>query len=273
MDESAEFYPQSNLVGFAIVVLEILVVIPVTAHLFPGPMAPGSFALLKATLAMALVAAAKLYVLMSHNIDPFGYGTAYSFALMVLCVEVWFREDPELFNGSKFRGFPIYLFHSPGDTGTKAVVPMPGYTRVFGAWHAGGVCLCFWMHVMAKGFPVAQKTEVALALGALWFCWAAINQWRSVYGAAQFCQAGILFHSVTGPGCGLMAVWMAWFWHSHRSAGTPFERAESVVLATLAAFGLCTALWLATQERREAASEKPKASLMNDERSPRNAGC
>eukprot|EP00751_Fragilariopsis_kerguelensis_P004719 CAMPEP_0170831094 /NCGR_PEP_ID=MMETSP0733-20121128/49786_1 /TAXON_ID=186038 /ORGANISM="Fragilariopsis kerguelensis, Strain L26-C5" /LENGTH=260 /DNA_ID=CAMNT_0011196651 /DNA_START=244 /DNA_END=1026 /DNA_ORIENTATION=+ len=258
MDEPPEFYSHSNLVGFALVVLELLVIIPVSAHLFPGPMAPSSFALLQVTLAFLLVAALKLYVLMSNSIDPFGYGMAYSFALMVLCVEVWFREDPELFNGSLFHGYPTYLFHRPGETDTKAVVPLSGYTRVFGAWHAGGVCLCFWMHVLAQGFPIAQQTDVALALGALWGCWAFINQWRSIYGAAQFCQTGILFHSVTGPGCGLMAVWMVWFWQSHRPAGALLQQSESVVLGTMAAFGLCTVVWLATHERQEVASEKKK---------------
>jgi hypothetical protein len=248
--------PNSNLVGLCLVAFELVALIPLSCHIFPGPMAPGSSTLIAATLTFAVVTTLKLKVLMEHDIDPFAYGTWYSFALMVLCVEVWFREDPSLFNGSKFtNGYPTYLFRQPGATQTKALVPMSGYTRVFGAWHAGGVCFCFFMHVLGSDFPRAQKAPTALALGLLWFIWAAINQWRSIYGAAQFCQMGILFHGLTGPGCGMEAYWMLHFWHQNRIPGD-LTHAESVLLGTVAAFVLCTVAWLAINERNEAVSEK-----------------
>mmetsp|Transcript_20467 Transcript_20467/g.44427 ORF Transcript_20467/g.44427 Transcript_20467/m.44427 type:complete len:258 (+) Transcript_20467:68-841(+) len=223
----------SCLVGFCLIAFEIFVLIPLSAHLYPGPMAPGSSTLITATLGLAVIAAAKLAVLMENNIDPFMCGLWYSFALLVLCVEVWFRENPELLNGSRFKGYPIFLFHQPGGNGTKAIVPMPGYTRIFGAWHAGGVCLCFFMHVLGSGFPLEQKAQTALALGLLWAIWATINQWRSTYGASQFCQMGILFHSLTGPGCGLYAYWMLHFWLTNRSPGK-FTGGEFILLGTVA---------------------------------------
>lgn len=245
----------SCLVGFCLVAFEIVAFIPLSSHLYPGPMAPGSPTLITATLGLAVIAAAMLAVLIENNIDPFMYGAWYSFALMVLCVEVWFREDPELLNGSRFKGYPIFLFHKPGGDGTMAVVPMPGYTRVFGAWHAGGVCLCFFMHVLGSDFPLEQKAQTALALGLLWAIWATINQWRSIYGAAQFCQMGILFHSLTGPGCGLSAFWMVHFWLTNRTSGN-FTSGELILLGTVAAFVFCAAVWLCTNERKDAISEK-----------------
>lgn len=170
----------SCLIGFGLVIFEILIFIPLISYLCPGPMAPSSSNLIAATLIFALITAIMLKIVIVNNIDPFACGTWYSFALMVLCVEVWFREDPELFNGSRFKGYPIYLFHQPGGERTMAVVPMSGYTRIFGAWHAGGVCLCFFMHVLGSAFPLEQKSQTALALSLLWFIWASINQWRSI---------------------------------------------------------------------------------------------
>lgn len=252
---AVQFHPNSNLIGFCLVATELLALIPLSCHLFPGPMAPGSSALVAATLTFAVLAAAMLKLLVENDVDPFAYGTWYSFALMVLCVEVWFREDPELFNGSRLKGYPTYLFHQPRADGTKALVPMSEYARVFGSWHAGGVCLCFFVHVLGKDFPLPQKAQTALALGLLWAVWAAINQWRSIYGAAQFCQTGILFHSATGPGCGLLAYWMLYFWHTVRIPGDLTD-GECVLLGTVATFVLCSTAWLVTQERKEATSEK-----------------
>jgi len=218
-------------------------------------MVPGSSTLIAATFTFAVIVAVMLKVLMEYSIDPFAYGAWYSFALMVPCVEVWFREDPGLINGSTFKGYPVYMFHQPGGNGTKAIVPMPGYTRIYGSWHAGGVCLCFFMHVLGSDFPLEQKAQTALALGILWAIWAAINQWRSIYGAAQFCQMGILFHSLTGPGCGLCAYWMLHFWLMNRTPGS-FTGGEYILLGTVAVLVFCTAAWLAIEERKEAVSEK-----------------
>ena len=245
----------SSLLGFGLVIFEILAFIPFISHLFPEPMAPGSSILITATLFLASITAGFLMLFITNNIDPFPCGAWYSFALMVLCVEVWFREDPELFNGSMFKGYPIYLFHNPGGSGTKAMVPMSAYTRVFGAWHAGGVCLCFFMHVLGTDFPLEQKSQTALALSLLWGIWASINQWRSVYGASQFCQASILFHSLTGPGCGLYAYWMMHFWYSNRTPGN-FTGGEWILLGTVTTFICCAIGWLFTHERKESVSDK-----------------
>merc|ERR1712045_207218 len=96
--------------------------------------------------------------------DPFPFGILYGGALMVLCIEVWFFEDPQLFNGSKLKGWPFFLFHQPGGSETKAPVPMTGFTRVFGSWHAGGVCISFFMHVLGNEFQEYERASVALAL-------------------------------------------------------------------------------------------------------------
>lgn len=245
----------SCLVGFCLVVFELFAFIPLSCYIFPGPMAPGSSTLVAATLIFAAVAAVMLKVLTESGVDPFAYGAWYSFALMILCAEVWFREDPELFNGSRFGGYPVYLFHRPGGGGTKAAVPMSGYARVFAAWHAGGVCLCFFVHVLGRDFPPEPKAQTALALGLLWAIWATINQWRSVYGAAQFCQMGVLFHGLTGPGCGLCAYWMLHFWLTNRPPKS-FTDGERILLGTVGAFLFCAAAWLAIEGRKKVGAEK-----------------
>lgn len=258
--DGSNFNSYSGLVGFCLVMLEIFVLIPLSCHVFPGPMAPGSSIFMTATLVFAAFTAFKLMILMSCDIDPFAYGTWYSFALMVLCVEVWFREDPELFNGSQFKGYPIFLFHQPGGSSTKASVPMAPYTRIFGSWHAGGVCLCFFMHVLGTDFPMEQKAQTALALGLLWIIWASINQWRSIFGAEEFCQMGILFHSLTGPGCGLIGYWMLHFWRTNRTPGN-FTNGELVLWGTVDAFVVGAAVWLHVkyQQRAETISENRKS--------------
>ncbi len=243
-------YSHSYIVGFGVIALELLIFIPLLCHMFPGPMAPGSSILITATLILAGFSALKLMILMSFNIDPFAYGSWYSFCLMVLCVEVWFREDPELFNGSQFKGYPVFLFHQPGGNGTKATVPMAPYTRIFGTWHAGGVCLCFFMHVLGSDFPLEQKAQTALALGLLWVIWATINQWRSIFGEVEFCQMGILFHSLTGPGCGLCGYWMLHFWHKNRTPGN-FTSGELVLWSTVVVFMACAAVSLKIQQRHD----------------------
>jgi len=256
------FHTSSSLISFCLVVFEIVAFIPLASHLCPGPMAPRSSTLIVASSSFALISAIMLKILMDFNMDPFAYGAWYSFALMVLCTEVWFTEDPELFNGSRFRGYPTYLFHQPKDNnGTKAVVPMLSYTRIFAAWHAGGVCLCWFMHVLGTDFPLEQKSQTALALGLLWGIWAAINQWRSIYGGAQFCQVSILFHSLTGPGCGLCAYWMVYFWYTNRTAGT-FTSGERILLGTVATFIGCTVGWLLSHESKQAVSDKDKGETL-----------
>jgi len=239
---------------------DVLVIIPVSCHMLPGPMTPGSRTLIAATLLFALITLATLIALVDHDVDPYPYSTIYALALMVLCVEVWFREDPQLINGSRLKGFPLFIFHQPGAAGTKATVPMASYTRVFGAWHAGGVCLCFFMHVLANDFPLAQKAQTSLALGLLWVTWGAINQWRSIYGAAQFCQMGIMFHSLTGLGCGLCGYWMLAFWYNNRTPGS-WTGSESVLLGSFSLYVLCAVAWFVTQERKEATPDTPMVGL------------
>lgn len=253
-----QFNSYSSLIGLSLILFEVFVFIPlasnVASKVCPGRMAPNSFTLKAANLIFAVITGVMLTTFIAHNIDPFAYGTWYSFALMVLCVEVWFTEDPELFNGSRFRGYPIYLFHLPGENESRAMIPMASYTRIFAAWHAGGVCLCFFMHVLGSNFPEPQKAQTALALGLLWGIWASINQWRSIYGAAQFCQISILFHSLTGPGCGLCAYWMLFFWYTHQQSLTG---GECVLIGTVVAFVCCAVGWLIlTNDRKEAVSDK-----------------
>lgn len=141
----------------------------------------------------------------THVIDPYPFGIFYSFALMVLCTECWFRRDPWLFNHS-----PFFLFRAPGKP-TKAEVPMAPYSRVFSAWHAGGVCFCFFMSVLAIDFPVQAKKEVSLALGLLWLTWATTNSWRAIYGGNEFFRPGAACHSLIG-GCGVCAFWHLAYW-------------------------------------------------------------
>ena len=245
----------SSLIGFGLTIIEIFAIVPLVTHLFPGHMSPGSSILITATLFLASITAGLLRVLIVRNIDPFACGAWYSFALMVISVEVWFREDPELFNGSTFKGYPVYIFHEPGGNGTKAVVPMSGYTHVFAAWHAGGASLCFFMHVLGTEFPLEQKAQTALALALLWGIWASINQWRSIYGGAQFCQMSAVFHSLTGPGCGLYFYWMMHFWYSNRTPGY-FTNGEWILLGTVTAFMFCAVRWILTHERKETVSDK-----------------
>ena len=158
--------------------------------------------------------------------DPFLFGVFYSGALMVLCTECWFREDPWLFNHS-----PFFLFRAPG-AATKASVPMAPYTRVFSAWHAGGVCFCFFMSVLGMGFPEQAKKEVSLALGLLWIIWASINSWRAVYGGREFFRPGIAMHSLIG-GCGILGFWHLAYWFAHTDS---LRNAEIVLLSVFAFF-------------------------------------
>jgi len=230
-----------------------VVLIPVACHLAPGPIAPGSTQQIVLTSMGALLNAVLAAYFINADIDPYPYGIIYGGALMVLCTEVWWFEDPQLFNGTKLKGWPFFLFHQPGGTDTKAPVPLTGYTRVFGSWHAGGVSLGFFMHVLGFGFPPAQKAEVALALGLLWVIWAAINQWRAWYGAGQFCQTGIMFHSLTGPGCGLNGILFLAYWIK---AGVGPSSGEVVCLSTFGIFCIVSLGWLLTQERTEAVPDK-----------------
>jgi len=238
-----------------VVFVGTVVVIPILCHMFPGPMKPGSLQMLLVNGVSSAVVALLAVGLVNSGADPFYYGILYSGALMLLCVEVWFSEAPQLFNGSVLKGWPFFLFHQPGAEETKAPVPMSGYTRVFGSWHAGGVCLCFFMHVLGLGFPEAQKAQVALALGLLWVIWASSNSWRAIYGAAQFCQTGIMFHGLTGSGCGLCGYLMLIWWHQHRGEGA-FAGSEVTLLVTFGIYVFLTLAWLATQERTEAVSDK-----------------
>jgi len=232
-----------------------VVFVPIICHIVPGPMAPGSSTMLIVNGVVGVAVAVLTAVLVNMGADPFPFGMLYGGALMVLCIEVWFREDPQLFNGTVLKGWPFFLFHQPGEADTKAPVPMTGFTRVFGSWHAGGVCLCFFMHVLGFSFPQTQKAQTALALGLLWVIWASINQWRAIYGAAQFCQAGIQIHALTGPGCGLAGYWMLIWWFQNRDAGA-FTGSEVALLATFGIYALFSLVWLATQERKEAVSDK-----------------
>ena len=164
--------------------------------------------------------------------DPFLFGVLYSGALMVLCVECWFRDDPWLFNHS-----PLYLFRAPGER-TKAEVPMSPYARVFSAWHAGGVCLCFFTSVIALDFPLQAKKEISLALGLLWLIWATTNTWRALFGGDTFYRPGIALHSLIG-GCGVCAVWHLGFWFANTNS---IRTGEVVVLAVFSALAVGTML-------------------------------
>lgn len=243
-----------SLVLFAGAVISV----PILAHIFPGPLEPGSRQMMAAQGVGIVAVVGLMSYLTQIDADPFPYGMLYGGALMVLCVEVWFTENPKLFNGSLSRGWPFFLFHQPWQPDTKAPIPLSGYTRVFGSWHAGGVCLCFFMHVLGMSFPQQQKAQTALALGLLWVTWGAINWWRSVYGAAQFCQAGIQIHGLTGPGCGLAGYWMLSWWSRHRGPEpfANFANSEVTVLGTFGIFTVFTLLWLLTQERVEAVADK-----------------
>lgn len=235
-----------------------VLLIPVACHLLPGPIPPGSTKQIVLTIGGALLNAVLATYFISAGTDPYPYGILYSGALMVLCVEVWWFEDPQLFNGTKLKGWPFFLFHQPGGADTKAPVPMTGFTRVFGSWHAGGVSLSFFIHVLAFGFPPQEKAKVALALGLLWVIWASINQWRAWYGAAQFCQTGIMFHSLTGPGCGLCGYLLLGYWVQNRVGD--YQSGEIVVLSTFGLFCIVSLWWLLTHERTEAVPDKPESS-------------
>ena len=165
--------------------------------------------------------------------DPYVFSTCYAFALMLLCTECWFRSDPWLFNHS-----PLYLFRAPGEP-SKAPAPMTPYTRVFSAWHAGGVCFCFFMSLLGMGFPVQQKKEVSLALGLLWIIWGTTNSWRAIYGKAEFYRPGAAMHSLIG-GCGICGFWNLAYWLSHTTA---LRFAEVVVLTVFTVFAVAAACY------------------------------
>jgi len=247
------WYPSLGLFAFDVAI------IPIVCHILPGPIAPGSGQSIGATLAGLVVVIGILAYLIHIEADPYPYGILYSGALMVLCTETWFFEDPQLLNGSMLKGWPFFLFHQPGGSETKAPVPMTGFTRVFASWHAGGVCLSFFTHVLGNEFTGNNKASVSLALGLLWVIWAAINQWRAWYGAGQFCQMGIMFHALTGPGCGLAGYWMLYSWHQMRFGAKSIGEVtggETVLLATFGIYVVATVLWLVTQERKEAIPDK-----------------
>jgi hypothetical protein len=234
--------PWSAAVAFflGVVVLSI-----VACHVMPGPLKPGSSEIIKGHAIMGVITGFAGYVALNFmpGSDPYPFATLYSGALMVLCVECWYTENPKLFNGSLTRGWPFFLFHRPGEQKTMAVIPMKSYTRVFSAWHAGGVCLSFFMHVLGGDFPSSQKAQVSLAVGLLWIIWASTNYVRFIYGGAQFCQIGIAFHSLVGPGCGLNGYWHLWFWWTQRGSG-PLANSENILLGvfvSLTAIALVTA--------------------------------
>ena len=174
-------------------------------------------------------------------IDPYPFSIFYSFALMVLCTECWLRGNPWLFNHS-----PLYLFRAPGES-TKAEVPMAPYARVFAAWHAGGVCFCFFMSVLAINFPQPAKKETSLALGLLWLTWATTNSWRAIYGGNEFSRIGAVCHSLIG-GCGICAFWQLGYWYVNTNA---LGVNEVVILGVYCAF-IILALLNLTRLRREA---------------------
>jgi hypothetical protein len=180
-------------------------------------MEPGSPKLIGAHFISASVTAALAGWVISQEIDPYGYSFFYAFALMMLCTECWWFDDPKLANGTLTKGWPFFLFHAAGAEKTKAVIPQKPYTRVFSSWHAGGVCFSVFVHALAAEFPVPQKAQMSLALAMLWTIWACTNSVRVIYGGAQFCQAGIMFHSLAGPGCGLCGYWHFAFWLQNRS--------------------------------------------------------
>lgn len=246
----------SWIAGIVLYAIVVVLYLPVSCHILPGPIEPGSGKLFVATSLSGLITIGVLAALVERNVDPYPFGIIYSSTLMLLCVEVWFLEDPSMFNGSAFKGFPFFLFHRPGDTSTMAPVPMASYTRVFGTWHAGGVCLCFFMHVLANDFPQDQKAQTSLALGLLWLIWATINQWRSIYGGEQFCQMGILIHSLVGPGCGLCGFWQLWFWQTNRtSTYNNYAVNELILLGTFALLALVAfVFWVVAMKKRSSVS-------------------
>ena len=180
-------------------------------------------------------------------IDPYPFSIFYAFGLMVLCTECWFRSDPWLFNHS-----PLCLFKDPGGK-TKAAAPMAPYTRVFSAWHAGGVCFCFFLSVLASGFALPAKKEASLALGLLWLTWATTNSWRAIYGGNEFNRGGIACHSLIG-GCGICAYWHLAYWYSHTES---LRYAEITIIGTFILFGVIAFLNLGRlrQETQASAAE------------------
>ena len=162
--------------------------------------------------------------------EPFIFGAIYSGALMILCVECWFSDDPWLFNHS-----PLFLFRAPGEV-TKADVPMGRYTRVFSAWHAGGVCFCFFTTIIAMDFPPEAKKEIALTLGLLWLIWATTNTWRALFNSDSFFRPGAAMHSLIG-GCGIAAYWHLGYWYTNTTA---LKTGEIIVLTvfSIIAIGL-----------------------------------
>ncbi len=174
-------------------------------------------------------------------VDPFVFGTIYAGALMLLCTECWFRSDPWLFNHS-----PLFLFRAPGES-TKAPPRMAPYTRVFSAWHAGGVSFCFFVSLLGLGFPEQQKKEISLALGLLWIIWGTTNTWRAIYGGREFFQPGIAAHSLVG-GCGLCGIWHLAYWLTRTDA---LRMTEIAVLIVFTFFVAIAALRI-TRLREEA---------------------
>lgn len=66
-------------------------------------------------------------------------------------------------------------------------------------------------NTMALNYRITQA-QISLALGLIWAMWAAINTTRTLHSPDQFCQAGIAFHSLVGPGCGLNAILHLHLW-------------------------------------------------------------
>lgn len=162
--------------------------------------------------------------------DPYLLGQIYSAALMAFCVECWWRADPFLLNRS-----PLFLFNKPP-------IPQVPYTNVFSAWHAGGVCFCFFMHMIAGDFDTPQKAKVSLALGLLWVIWGSNNTYRAIFGENEFWRPGIALHSLVG-GCGICGIWHLWFWYSNNEE---VRFGERVVLGTFAVLVVCTIISFAT---------------------------
>ena len=130
---------------------------------------------------------------------------------------------------------------------------MAPYTCVFSAWHAGGVCFCFFMSVLGMDFLDPAKKEVSLALGLLWIIWASINSWRSVYGGREFFRPGIAMHSLVG-GCGILGFWHLAFWFSRTDS---LRGGEIVVLGVFAVFAFATLLNLVRLRGKPIGTELP----------------